>query len=63
LLAASSRCCSRFERTSYKWLTQFLHHTAVGLPAQPMPAGVSVVSPDPAAAVLSVISWMFAQQA
>jgi hypothetical protein len=53
----------RFEQAAYKWFTQFLHHTAIGLPAQPMPVGRPLDSPDPGGAVLFVTGWMFGQQA
>ena len=53
----------RFEQTAYKWFTQFLHHTAVGLPVQPMPDGDIRDSPNPAERVLFLAGWTFAQQA
>jgi hypothetical protein len=53
----------RFEQAAYKWFTQFLHHTAIGLPMQPMPEGDSVETPDPSGRVLFITGWTFAQQA
>jgi hypothetical protein len=53
----------RMEQAAYKWFTQFLHHTAIGLPAQPMRSALPIESPDPSGRVLFLAGWTFAQQA
>jgi hypothetical protein len=52
----------RMEQVAYKWFTQFLHHTAAGLPVQPMPHGDMASTREPGGFVLFATGWMFAQQ-
>lgn len=52
----------RLERAALKWFHQLLHHTAVGLPAQPMEEAPPRASPDPSDQVLFISGWMLAQQ-
>jgi hypothetical protein len=52
----------RLERAALKWFHQLLHHTAVGLPAQPMTDGVPHATRDSSDQVLFISGWMFAQQ-
>jgi hypothetical protein len=52
----------RLERVAQKWFTQYLHHTAVGLPIQPQLEGRPTISPDPSWLVLFTAYWLFAQQ-
>ena len=52
----------RLERAALKWFHQLLHHTAVGLPAQPMQDEGPIASPDPTDQVLFIRGWMLAQQ-
>lgn len=52
----------RLERAALKWFHQLLHHTAAGLPAQPMPDSGPIPSPDPSDQVLFISGWMIAQQ-
>ena len=52
----------RFEQAALKWFHQLLHHTAAGLPAQPMVDGAPIASPDPSDQVLFISGWMIAQQ-
>jgi hypothetical protein len=53
----------RFERTALKWFTQFVHHTAAGLPFQPMPDGETEETPDGVHQTLFISGWAYAQQA
>lgn len=53
---------TRAELVVQKWFTQYLHHTAVGLPVQPQPTGELVPSVDPTWLTLFWSYWMYAQQ-
>lgn len=52
----------RIDRTIHKWLSQCLHHTAVGLPFTPIGNDEAEVPPDPFLLVGFSASWLFAQQ-
>jgi len=52
----------RIDRTIHKWLSQCVHHTAVGLPFTPIGNDEVEVPPDPFLLVGFSASWLFAQQ-
>lgn len=52
----------RIDRTIHKWLSQCVHHTAVGLPFAPVDEDEAEVPPDPILTVGFSASWLFAQQ-
>lgn len=51
-----------FDRVTYKWLNQCIHHTTVGLPFTPTVKGRVEKSPDPMLIVSWHASWLFTQQ-
>jgi Family of unknown function (DUF5677) len=51
-----------FDRVTYKWLNQCIHHTTVGLPFTPTVKGEVEKSPDPMLIVSWHASWLFTQQ-
>lgn len=51
-----------FDRVTYKWLNQCIHHTTVGLPFTPTVKGTVEKSPDPMLIVSWHASWLFTQQ-
>jgi hypothetical protein len=53
---------ARIELVVHKWLTQFLHHTALGLPFTLTDRGEPELLSDPSEIVMFVAAWMFAQQ-
>ena len=53
---------ARMELVAHKWLTQCLHHTALGLPFTFDNEGKPEVLGDPSGIVMFVAAWMFAQQ-
>ena len=53
---------SRTELVVHKWMTQFLHHTALGLPFGLTEEGEPEVLHDPSDMVLAAAYWMFGQQ-
>lgn len=53
---------ARMELVAHKWLTQFLHHTALGLPFTFQESGEPEVLGDPSGIVMFVAAWIFAQQ-
>jgi hypothetical protein len=53
---------ARMEKVVHKWLTQFLHHTALGLPFKLTDRGDPELLNDPSDLVMFVAVWMFAQQ-
>jgi uncharacterized protein DUF5677 len=53
---------ARIEVVVHKWLTQFLHHTALGLPFTLSDRGEPELLNDPSEMVMFVAVWMFAQQ-
>jgi Family of unknown function (DUF5677) len=52
----------RMELVVHKWMTQFLHHTALGLPFALGPDGEPGLLSDPSETVLFVAVWIFGQQ-
>lgn len=52
-----------FDRVTYKWLNQCIHHTTVGLPFTPTVKGEAEKSPDPMLIVSWHAAWLFTQQA
>jgi hypothetical protein len=52
----------RIDRTVHKWLSQCVHHTAVGLPFSPVDEEEAEIPPDPLLMVGFSASWLFAQQ-
>ena len=52
----------RMELVVNKWLTQFLHHTALGLPFALDPNGEPRTLTDPSEMVLFAAVWIFGQQ-
>jgi Family of unknown function (DUF5677) len=52
----------RIDRTIHKWLSQCVHHTAVGLPFTPIGNDEAEAPPDPFLLVGFSASWLFAQQ-
>jgi hypothetical protein len=52
----------RIDRTIHKWLSQCVHHTALGLPFAPVNEDEAEVPPDPLLIVGFSASWLFAQQ-
>jgi hypothetical protein len=54
----------RWERVAQKWFSQFMHHTAMGLPIilEPGEDDPPELARDPGAMVLFAGFWMFAQQ-
>lgn len=52
-----------FDKVTYKWLNQCIHHTTVGLPFTPTVTGKIEKSPDPMLIVSWHASWLFTQQA
>jgi hypothetical protein len=52
----------RIDRTIHKWLSQCVHHTALGLPFTPVKDDEAEVPPDPLLMVGFSASWLFAQQ-
>jgi hypothetical protein len=52
----------RIDRTVHKWLSQCVHHTAVGLPFSPVDEDEAEVPSDPMLLVGFSASWLFAQQ-
>ena len=53
---------ARMELVVHKWLTQFLHHTALGLPFALTARGEPELLSDPSEIVMFAATWMFAQQ-
>jgi hypothetical protein len=53
---------ARMELVVHKWLTQFLHHTALGLPFAMTPDGTPGQLTDPSDTVLFAAVWIFGQQ-
>ena len=53
---------ARMELVVHKWLTQFLHHTALGLPFAMTPDGTPGLLTDPSGTVLFAAVWIFGQQ-
>jgi hypothetical protein len=53
---------TRMEVVVHKWLTQFLHHTALGLPFAMTAEGIPGQLTDPSATVLFAAVWIFGQQ-
>jgi hypothetical protein len=51
-----------FDRVTYKWLNQCIHHTTVGLPFTPTVKGEAEISPDPMMIVAWHAAWLFTQQ-
>ncbi len=51
-----------FDKVTYKWLNQCIHHTTVGLPFTPTVKGETEKSPDPMLIVSWHASWLFTQQ-
>ena len=52
----------RIDRVVHKWLSQCVHHTALGLPFVPTGQGEAEVPTDPFVMVGFASSWLFAQQ-
>ncbi len=52
----------RMDQVVNKWLSQFIHHTAVGLPFVPLDDENTEVASDPTVMVAFASSWLFAQQ-
>jgi hypothetical protein len=52
----------RIDRTIHKWLSQCVHHTALGLPFAPVNDDEAEIPPDPLLMVGFSASWLFAQQ-
>lgn len=52
-----------FDKVTYRWLNQCIHHTTVGLPFTPTVKGKTEKSPDPMPIVSWHASWLFTQQA
>jgi hypothetical protein len=53
---------AKTERVVQKWMTQCLHHTAIGLPFLPIDEEESEVPDDPMPAVAFRAAWLYSQQ-
>jgi hypothetical protein len=57
-----SSVLGKTERVVQKWMTQCLHHTAIGLPFTPVSSEDWLVPEDPMPAVAFRASWLYSQQ-